>query len=259
MPRIRTIKPEFYRHEGLQDLESENQGKYVMLVYSGLWTQCDKNGVFQWRPRQLKLDILPFLNFDMADTLAVLDIAGYVKHYMSEDGKEYGIIPTFAKHQRLSGKEASDGEKFPTPDENRFIQGSNREATGKQQGSGMERTDVQEREREREREKERSRARRARVFIHPKIDDVKKYFSENGYSEEAAKRAYEYYDKADPPWTDSKGNKVRSWKSKMVAVWFKDENKGNGKRIDQHGGFDKRNYEGTDISGIDWINGNKTP
>jgi len=32
-----------------------------------------------------------------------------------------------------------------------------------------------------------------------------------------------YYAELD--WRDAKGNQVRSWKAKMNAVWFKEENK----------------------------------
>lgn len=59
-------------------------------------------------------------------------------------------------------------------------------------------------------------------FVAPLLEDVKKYFAEKGYKEEAAIRAYEYYDTGD--WKDSNGNKVKNWKQKMIAVWFKPEN-----------------------------------
>ena len=134
MARIRSIKPDFFRHEALQDAEIANPGKYPMMVFAGLWGHCDSKGRFEWRPRQLKLDILPFIPFDMAETLAILESFGMVKRY-SVDGKEYGEIPTFEKHQRLSGKEASEGEKHPEPI---------REATGKQQGSDGEIPESQE-------------------------------------------------------------------------------------------------------------------
>jgi hypothetical protein len=55
------------------------------------------------------------------------------------------------------------------------------------------------------------------------IDDIKLYFLDNGYSEIAAKRFFDYYSVAD--WKDSKGNKVKNWKQKAQAVWFKPENK----------------------------------
>lgn len=139
MARIRTIKPDFYRHEGLQDLEAANPGKYCMLVFSALWGHCDKAGRFEWRPRTLKLDILPFLAFDMADTLAALCEAGFVTKY-EVDSKEYGLIKSFQEHQRINGKEAQEQEKYPKPPENK--QGSNWEATGKhlpgQEGKGRE-------------------------------------------------------------------------------------------------------------------------
>jgi len=137
MARIRTIKPEFFRHEALQDLEIAHPGAYPMMVFCGLWGHCDSKGRFEWKPRQLKLDILPFINFDMAQTLHILDQSGMVKRY-AVDGKEYGEIPSFEKHQRLSGKELTEGEKHPVRPE---TQPGN---TGKQRGSVGEIPDAQE-------------------------------------------------------------------------------------------------------------------
>jgi hypothetical protein len=55
------------------------------------------------------------------------------------------------------------------------------------------------------------------------INDIKLYFFENGYSEISAQKFYDYYSVAS--WKDSKGNKVKNWKQKAQAVWFKPENK----------------------------------
>jgi len=139
MARIRSVKPDFFRHEGLQDLEIANPGSYSMMVFAGLWGHCDSKGRFEWRPRQLKLDILPFLPFDMAATLDILERAGMVKRY-SVDGKEYGEVPTFAKHQRLSGKEVTDGEKHPEPTKETTVKqrGSSSEIQESQEGKGRE-------------------------------------------------------------------------------------------------------------------------
>lgn len=151
MGRIRTIKPEFFRHEGLQDLEAENPGKYPMLVFAGLWTACDKAGRFEWKPRTLKLDLLPFLPFDMAETLELLEEAGQVKRY-TVDGKEYGLIPSFEEHQRIAGKEAQAPAKYPAPsgEVTDYDKGSTGEAPekhpGAQEGKGRE----EEKEREEE-------------------------------------------------------------------------------------------------------------
>lgn len=129
MARIRTVKPEFFRHELLQELEINHPGAYCMLVYEALWGHSDANGVFPWQPRQLKLDILPFLPFDMATTLDILRASGFIKQY-DVDGKAYGLVPTFLKHQRLAGKEAQNGQRYPLPN-----QGSIREASGKHWGN----------------------------------------------------------------------------------------------------------------------------
>jgi hypothetical protein len=125
--RIRTVKPNFFRHEGLQDLAKRVGDAIVMLVYEGLWTQADSEGRFEWKPRQLKLDILPFLDFDMDAMLAALAGDGFIRAY-EVSGKKYGEIPSFSEHQRITGKEKESGEKFPVNPEKQ--PGSTWEAPG---------------------------------------------------------------------------------------------------------------------------------
>ena len=60
-------------------------------------------------------------------------------------------------------------------------------------------------------------------FMPPSVEEVIKYFLSKGYSVESAKKAHEYYSAAD--WHDRNGDKVRSWKQKMIGVWFREENK----------------------------------
>jgi hypothetical protein len=147
MARIRTIKPEFFRHEDLQELENKHHGKYPMLVYAEILTLCDKSGRFEWKPRQIKLDILPFINFDMEETLNLLLETKFIMKY-EVDGKYYGLIPTFTSHQRITGKEALSPNRYPAPPVKQ--KGNGRETTGKQPRS-------QEREREKEKEKEKEK------------------------------------------------------------------------------------------------------
>lgn len=63
----------------------------------------------------------------------------------------------------------------------------------------------------------------------PTKDLVIEYFVENGYSQQAAERAFDYYESGTEPsqiyWRDSRGNIVKNWKQKMRGVWFKEENK----------------------------------
>ena len=115
MARIRSIKPEFFRHEGLQDLELANPGYYCMLVFAGLWAVSDRSGRFAWKPRTLKLDILPFLPFEMSETLGLLADAGFVVRY--QVGREvYGMIPTWLKHQTGESLK-NERERYPDPED----------------------------------------------------------------------------------------------------------------------------------------------
>lgn len=57
----------------------------------------------------------------------------------------------------------------------------------------------------------------------PTIEQVEKFFADNGYSRMAGVKAWNYYN--DGNWTDSSGKKVINWKQKMRMIWFRDEHK----------------------------------
>ena len=61
-----------------------------------------------------------------------------------------------------------------------------------------------------------------KIFVPPALSDVQEYFKENGYTIESASKAFNYYSSAN--WVDSKNNKIKNWKQKMIGVWFKPEN-----------------------------------
>jgi len=125
MARIRTIKPEFFMHEELYDLEAET-GLPVRLAFIGLWCQCDREGRFKWRPRTLRAQILPFDDVDFSRVLQALTTRGFIVNYAS-DGVDYGLIPTFATHQVLNNRESDS--VLPAPDASALRKGtSTREA-----------------------------------------------------------------------------------------------------------------------------------
>lgn len=111
--RIRTIKPEFFTHEELFDLESA-LGLPVRIAFVGLWCYADREGRFEWRPRRLRACILPYediLCFDrILDGLAA---KGFVTKY-AVDGVDYGVIDGFCAHQRPSREEPPSN--IPAPD-----------------------------------------------------------------------------------------------------------------------------------------------
>jgi hypothetical protein len=116
MARIRNVKPEFFSHEELQDMELERPDLHPMLVFSALWTQCEWSGVFSWSIRKLKLSILPFLDFNLEESLEYLENHGFIKKF-SRYRKDYGYVYNFTKYQAISGNEKGQPLKYPVPTE----------------------------------------------------------------------------------------------------------------------------------------------
>ena len=113
MSRIRTVKPELFKHEELFDAELDS-GLPLRLAFIGLFTVADCEGRFKWRPRTLKLEVLPHDTVDFAQVLQALEQSGFIQSY-SVDGERYGWIPNFKKHQRLQTKELAAGSELPAP------------------------------------------------------------------------------------------------------------------------------------------------
>lgn len=110
--RIRSIKPEVFKDEDLWDLGVET-GFPILQAFEGLWCYADKEGRFEWRPRQLKTDILPYWDGDFARVLDALTTRGFIVRY-AVDGREYGWVRTFRKHQVINNRE-SESELPPPP------------------------------------------------------------------------------------------------------------------------------------------------
>lgn len=120
MSRIRTIKPAFFKHEELFDLEQKT-GLPLRVAFAALWTVCDREGRFQWRPRALKLDCLPYDDVDFSRVLDALATRGFVVKYES-DGKFYGFVPSFSVHQVINPRESAS--VLPNPHKNNVIDAS---------------------------------------------------------------------------------------------------------------------------------------
>ena len=104
MARIRTVKTELFRHEELFEAELLT-GLPLRLSCIALFTACDREGRFKWRPRQLKLDCLPYDEIDFSRVLDALVTRGFVVKY-EVSGEVYGCIPSFSRHQSINNKES---------------------------------------------------------------------------------------------------------------------------------------------------------
>ena len=115
--RIRTVKPELFRHRDLFNLE-DKLGLPVRLFWVGLFTVSDREGRFRWIPELLKLDILPYDNLNIEVILDGLWKEGLIKKY-EYDSKQYGFIPTWHDHQHINHRESPS--KIPGPDQQRVL------------------------------------------------------------------------------------------------------------------------------------------
>ena len=111
--RIRTIKPEFFLHEQLFSLE-ESTTLPVRLAYIGLWCIADREGRFKWEPRKIGVQILPYDGSDFAAIMNALASAGFLRRY-GPNG-EFGVIPSFPKHQCINQREAKSTLPAPVSD-----------------------------------------------------------------------------------------------------------------------------------------------
>lgn len=111
MARIRTVKPSLFTHEVLWQAEQDT-GLPLRVAFIGLFTASDREGRFKWRPRELKLAVLPYDDVDFARVLDALGTRGFIVKYACH-GQEFGCIPTFGRHQVVNNRETAS--EIPDP------------------------------------------------------------------------------------------------------------------------------------------------
>ena len=109
--RIRTVKPEFFLHDGLYEAEKETKLP-LRLAYIGLWCAADREGRFKWEPRRLGVMILPYDGVGFSRVLESLWERGFLSRYGSKG--QYGCIPSFKEHQHINLRETQSILPAPT-------------------------------------------------------------------------------------------------------------------------------------------------
>lgn len=118
MARIRSVHPSMFTDECWVSCSLG-----ARLLFIGLWTDADDQGVFEWKPLQIKMRLLPGDNLDISALLEELRGAGLLKGF-TEAGKSYGAIKDFLKFQRPKKPRA----QFPLPaDLQAFVSGDGEE------------------------------------------------------------------------------------------------------------------------------------
>ena len=100
--RIRTIKPEFWRSEDIAALSIEDR-----LLFIGLWSYVEDNGVGRDEPQLIQCDLYPLDTFTEASVrthggLMHLSQQGLITRFEGPDGRRYLQINSWDKHQKIN-------------------------------------------------------------------------------------------------------------------------------------------------------------
>ena len=99
MPRIRTVKPEFYQDE---DLAGVSETAFILAL--GLLNQSDDEGYFKANPMLIKSQVFPLRepSVSIHGALSELSNIGFIELFEGADGKNYGLVAGFTKHQTIN-------------------------------------------------------------------------------------------------------------------------------------------------------------
>lgn len=210
MARIRTVKPAHWNDKELSKITLQ-----AHLLWIGMWNFSDDSGIIENDPLFIKAQIFPrrtdVRTEQVKSWLDQLVKARFIVPFEFEN-QGYFVHRTFRTHQKIDKPQPS---KVPIKVVENALNTFDEHSTST---PAVEYSKGEE-------SKSKVKVKESRVFVPPTLLEVKEYFKEKGFSEASAIRAFDYYNNADPPWTDRNGDQVRSWKSKMIAVWFKPENK----------------------------------
>lgn len=93
MARARNIKPGFFKNEELVELSFGTR-----LLFIGLWTEADRAGRMEDKPKRIKMNLFPADDIDIDAGLNDLQARGFIARYES-GGARYIQIIAFGKHQ----------------------------------------------------------------------------------------------------------------------------------------------------------------
>lgn len=97
MPRIRTIKPEFWTDSLMVQLPH-----LTRLIYIALWNLADDHGYIRDEPERVAMEIMPREKpSDVDASLQLLAACGRLEWFVSEDGASYYRVAHWDDHQRV--------------------------------------------------------------------------------------------------------------------------------------------------------------
>lgn len=107
MARARNIKPGFFQNEELAECSTLER-----LAFIGMWTIADFKGCIEFRPKRLKVQLMPYDECDFEEIAINLEKSGFVRMYSVNDQRYLKII-NFEKHQNPHKNERESGSDIP--------------------------------------------------------------------------------------------------------------------------------------------------
>ena len=103
--RIRTIKPEFWMHEGLCKCS-----EFTRLLAIALLNWSDDEGYFMANPILIKGQVFPFLDDSKMIPRSLQDLSrvGWIQLGKDDQQRDVGMVVNFAKHQRVDKPKPSN-------------------------------------------------------------------------------------------------------------------------------------------------------
>lgn len=132
MPRIRTIKPEFFTSDTVSELPLR-----ARLTWIGLWTHCDDYGRCRDNVKLVKAAVWPLDAVSLRDVeedLETLTASGLLHRYTA-DGKAYLQVTSWAEHQKVDRPSKSN---IPAPDTREILASPREPASNPRAGKGKE-------------------------------------------------------------------------------------------------------------------------
>ncbi len=112
MARSRNIKPAFFTNDDLGELKP-----LARLLFIGLWTIADHKGCFEYKPKRLKVQLLPYDDCDIEQLVISLEKSRFISIYSVQD-QQYGKVLNFSKHQNPHKNERDKGSDIPDMPDN---------------------------------------------------------------------------------------------------------------------------------------------
>ena len=231
MARKRMVDPSIWQSEDFSKLST-----LAKLVFIGLFSLADDEGRGRANPTYLKSSLFPYnenlRSTDIEKTLSEISSNMSVVFYECNGSSYYSLLSWYT-FQRI---DKPTNSQLPAFDENNkeirrlFVESSPKTP----RGVSLKRIE----------EKEIKNKVKEEKFIAPTFDEINKYIADKKLKKVNAKHFLDFFTESN--WVDSKGNKVKNWKLKLLT-WnnYGNENTTQKKQTN-YNNYEQRSYDNLD-------------